>query len=107
MEYALAFILLHEYGHVHYSHLDESFTRRMSIGEGDVDIYVTSHEQEFEADDFAARKLFYDGEDHLLHNTNGILAVTLLLLLFDLCEQTHRGVPPKSEAKIGPNIPRL
>ena len=84
MEFALTFILLHEYGHIYHGHLDENMTRRMSSEDEYVDIYLTSHEQEYEADEFAARKLFRKGEEKLIHNVCYIIAVTLLFLLFEL-----------------------
>ena len=86
MDFALTFILLHEYGHIYHGHLDENLTRRMSSEGENIDIYLTSHEQEYEADEFAARKLFRKGEEHLIHNVCYILAITLLFLLFDFCE---------------------
>ena len=71
---------------IHHGHLNANLTRRVGAKGADIDVYVTSHRQEFEADEFAIR--------HLLSATPGegarqfcILALSMLFLLFDACEE--------------------
>ncbi|MCK9293902.1 MAG: hypothetical protein M0P70_02365 [Desulfobulbaceae bacterium] len=104
IQYALSFILLHEFGHIHHGHLDINLTRRMSAGKRDVDIYLTSHKQEFEADEFAVRRILLKGERNLVHNVLHMTSITMLFLLFDLCEDDNfpetLGTHPKSKRRL-------
>lgn len=104
MQHALVFILLHEYGHIHHGHLDVHLTRRVSTEKENIDIYVTSQEQEFEADEFAVRRFFLEGEKQMLNNVSHIVAITMLFLLFDLCEDDSvseiLGTHPKSKKRL-------
>lgn len=101
---ALTFVLLHEYGHIYHGHLDENLTRRMSAGSESVEIYSTSHKQEYEADAFALRKLLRKGEANLVHNASHIIAIAMLFLIFDLCESESDtailGTHPRSNDRL-------
>lgn len=104
MQHALSFILLHEYGHIHHKHLDANLTRKVSTEKADIDIYLTSHEQEFEADKFAIQRLLLKGDKHLHDNVTRITSIAMLFLLFDLCENNNLaeilGTHPRSKKRL-------
>lgn len=93
MHSALTFILLHEYGHIYHKHLDKRLTRKMAFGDDSLDIYLTSHKQEYEADAFAIRKLLREGEEHLYQNVFYVVSIAMLFLFLDLCEDTNDSEP--------------
>lgn len=76
----------------------------MSTEKENIDIYLTSYDQEFEADEFAVPRIILEGEKHLLHNVSHIIAITMLFLLFDLCEDDNvseiLGTHPKSKKRL-------
>lgn len=84
----LTFILLHEYGHIYHGHLNTNLMRHVSAGTAELDVYLTSHQQEFEADEFAVRRLLFspqgEGERQLY-----VMAMAMLFLLFDACEEKN------------------
>jgi hypothetical protein len=84
----LTFILLHEYGHIYHGHLDANLIRRVLTGAADLDVYLTSHQQEFEADEFAVRRLLCSSQDEGERQFY-VMAVAMLFHLFDACEEKN------------------
>jgi hypothetical protein len=82
----LVFILLHEYGHIYHGHLNANLTRRVGSKGADIDVYLTSHRQEFEADEFAVRRLLHSMPDEGARQFC-MMALSTLFLLFDACEE--------------------
>lgn len=83
MLFVAVFVLLHEYGHVQLGHLDANAVRQIAIGSTEVDVYLNSHNQEYDADNFALvrfRKLLHDHEA-------AMSIVGILFRFFDLCER--------------------
>lgn len=99
IDIALTFILLHEYGHIYNGHLSGELTRKAAINGNMIDVYLTSHRQEYEADEYAVRHLFQIKlQDPLRHHY--VITLAILFLLFDMCEAGNDsgilGTHPKS-----------
>ena len=99
----LTFILLHEYGHIFHGHLDTNLTRQAVVEGEDIDVYLTSHWQEFEADEFAIRRLLLSTHEEAVRH-HYITALIVLFLLFDMCENIGDsrilGTHPKSRDRL-------
>jgi len=94
-----SFVLLHEYGHVYCGHLNAASLRSLKLGARDVDVYSTSHKQEFEADEFAIKHMMMHHRNDPSAISGLIAAVGIMFLFFDLCEggrKSGTGTHPRS-----------
>ena len=83
MKRAFTFILLHEFGHISHGHLNVDLTRRAKIGFGEkVDIYLTSHNQEYEADEFATQCIITKYKEDEVGSAAFWLSISILFFSF-------------------------
>jgi len=83
---SLTFILLHEYGHIFHGHLNSELIRMKVCGENKIEIYLTSHEQEYEADCFAIKRILESKKDSEEMKSLSLFSISMLFHFFDLCE---------------------
>lgn len=102
LKQAIIFVMLHEYGHISLGHLNEEETRKKMLDDTQVEVYLTSHKQEYEADAFAFKSILNSSSDE--ESVLSLTSIWLLFSVFDLCENSEHtdllGTHPKSQDRM-------
>jgi len=89
-------IVLHEFGHIVLGHVDSALAHPVQLASGySIDALKLSRDQEFQADEFAFKKICDSGS--LPRDTAYMMG--LLFKFFELCERLHPPRRPEAERR--------